>query len=161
MMISNVRGTFSGLKGTISFDPANPAASGIQAEIEINTLDTKDEKRDAHLKSTDFFEVEKYPTMTFASTQVEKLGDTEYRVTGDLTLHGVTKPVVLTVEDVAPESKDPWGNLRIAANAKTKLNRKDFGLTWSAPLEAGGVLIGDEVKIELDIQAVKEAAAAA
>lgn len=161
MMISNVRGSFRGVKGTVSFDPNNLAASGIQAEIDVSTISTADDARDAHLKSADFLDVQRYPTMTFASTQVEKLGDQDYRVTGNLTLHGVTKPVVLTVEDVADEAKDPWGNVRVAATAKGKLSRKEFGLNWNAALETGGVLVGDEVKVELDIQAIKEAAAAA
>lgn len=161
LMISNVRGAFRSVKGSITFDPNNPAASGIEAEIDVNTISTLDENRDAHLKSADFFDVQNYPTMKFQSRLVEKLGDGEYKVTGDLTLHGVTKEVVLTVDEVSPETADPWGNIRIAASARGKLSRKDFGLTWSAPLETGGVVVGDEVKIELDIQAVKQAAAAA
>jgi polyisoprenoid-binding protein YceI len=161
MMISNVRGTFKGVKGTISYDPDSPASSGITAEIEVNSINTQDESRDTHLKSPDFFDSAQYPTMSYVSKQVEKIGDGEFRVTGDLTLHGVTKPVVLTIDEVAPESKDPWGNIRIAASAKGKLNRKDFGLVWNSALETGGLLIGDEVKIEMDLQAVKQAVAAA
>jgi polyisoprenoid-binding protein YceI len=161
LMISNVRGTFKGVKGTVTYDPDSLAASGITADIDVSTINTQDEGRDAHLKGADFFETEKYPTMKFVSKQIEKIGDGEFRVTGDLTLHGVTKPVVLSIDEVAPESKDPWGNIRIAASAKGKINRKDFGLTWSAPLEAGGVVVGDDVKIELDVQAVKQASTAA
>lgn len=161
MMISNVRGTFTGVKGTISFDPQNVQASGIQAEIDVSSVNTGDANRDTHLKSADFFDVAQYPTMTFVSTQVEKIGDSEYRVTGNLTLHGVTKPVVLTIDEVADEAKDPWGNVRIAAAAKGKINRKDFGLNWSAALETGGVLVGDEVNMEFDVQAIKQSAAAA
>jgi polyisoprenoid-binding protein YceI len=161
MMISNVRGTFKGVKGTVSYDPDNLSASGISAEIDVSSINTQDEGRDAHLKGGDFFETEKYPHMTFVSKKVEKVGDGEFRVEGNLTLHGVTKPVVLTIDEVAPESKDPWGNIRIAASAKGKINRKDFGLNWSAPLETGGVLVGDDVKIELDVQAVKQASTAA
>lgn len=161
MMISNVRGSFRDVKGTVSFDPENVAASGIQAEIDVSTIHTGDDTRDAHLKSPDFLDVARYSTMNFVSTQVEKIGDQEYRVTGNLTLHGVTKPVVLTVEDVADEAKDPWGNVRIAATAKGKISRKEFGLNWNAALETGGVLVGDDVKIELDIQAIKQAAVAA
>jgi polyisoprenoid-binding protein YceI len=161
MMISNVRGAFQAVKGTIVFDPVNPAASSIRAEIDVNTVTTLDAKRDEHLKSPDFFDVATYPTITFVSTKIEKKGDDEYKVTGDLTVHGVTKQIVLSVDDVSPEATDPYGNIRVGASVKTKINRKDFGLTWSAPLETGGVLIGDEVKIEMDIQAIKAQAAAA
>lgn len=161
LMISNVRGGFRGVKGTISFDPDNLAASGIQAEIDVSTITTGDDTRDTHLKSPDFFDVAQYPTMSFASTEVEKIGDQEYRATGNLTIHGVTKPVVLKIEEVADEARDPWGNVRIAATAKGKISRKDFGLNWNAVLETGGVLVGDDVKIELDVQAIKAAAAAA
>ena len=160
MMISNVRGAFSGVKGTIEFDPDNLNQSKAEADIDLNTINTFDEKRDAHLRSADFFEVEKYPTMRFVSRKIEKSGD-GFRVTGDLTLHGVTKEVVLTVDEVGPEGKDPWGNTRVGASVRGKVNRKDFGLTWTAPLEAGGVLVGDDVKIEIEVQAVKVQAAAA
>jgi polyisoprenoid-binding protein YceI len=155
MMVSNVRGAFSGVKGTIVHDTDSPANSSIECEIDVSSLNTLDEKRDAHLKSADFFETEKYPTMKFVSTKVEKVGDDEYKITGDLTIHGVTKQTVLTIDEVSPEGKDPWGNTRIGASAKGKINRKDFGLSWSAPLETGGVLVGDEVKLELDIEAIK------
>jgi polyisoprenoid-binding protein YceI len=161
MMVSNVRGTFKGVKGTIVHDSANPANSSIQAEIDVNTINTNDETRDGHLKSAEFFDLEKYPTITFVSKKVEKTGENEYKATGDLTIHGVTKETVLTVDEVSGEGKDPWGNVRIGASAKGKLNRKDFGLVWSAPLETGGVLIGDEVKLEFDIEAVKAQSAAA
>ncbi len=161
MMISNVRGTFSGVKGTIVYDPDNLAQSGIRADIDVNSINTNDEKRDAHLKSADFFDAAQFSTIQFASTQIEKLGEGEFRVTGDLTIHGVTKPAVLTVDEVAPETKDPWGNIRTAASVKGKINRKDFGLTWNAPLETGGILVGDDVKIEIDVQAVKAQSAAA
>jgi polyisoprenoid-binding protein YceI len=160
-MVSNVRGTFSGVKGAIVHDAANPANSSIQAEIEVNSINTNDQNRDTHLKSADFFELEKYPTINFVSTSIEKTGENEYKATGNLTLHGVTKPVVLTVDEVSPEGKDPWGNTRIGASAKGKINRKDFGLVWSAPLETGGVLIGEDVKLEFDIEAVKAQGAAA
>lgn len=155
MMVSNVRGHFTGVKGTIVHDTENPANSSIEAEIDVSSLNTADESRDAHLKSADFFELDKYPTIKFVSKKFEKTGTNEYKVTGDLTIHGVTKQTVLTVDEVSPEGKDPWGNTRIGASAKGKVNRKDFGLTWSAPLETGGVLVGDEVRLEFDIQAVK------
>jgi polyisoprenoid-binding protein YceI len=161
MMVSNVRGAFTGVKGAIVHDAANPANSSIDAEIDVNTINTNDVNRDAHLKTAEFFDVEKYPTMKFVSKKVEKTGDNEYKATGDLTIHGVTKQVVLTVDEVSPEGKDPWGNTRIGASAKGKINRKDFGLTWTAALETGGVLVGDEVKLEFDIEAIKAQPAAA
>ncbi len=161
MMVSNVRGAFKGVTGSIVHDAANPANSRIDAEIDVRSINTNDEKRDEHLKSADFFETDKYPTMKFVSKKVEKTGESEYKATGDLTLHGVTKEVVLTVDEVSPEGKDPWGNTRIGASAKGKINRKDFGLSWSAPLETGGVLVGDDVKLDLEIQAVKAQSAKA
>ncbi len=161
MMISNVRGGFSGVKGTVVYDPDNLTESGIRAEIDVNSINTLDEKRDAHLKTPDFFDVEHYPTITFVSKQVEKLSDGEFNVTGDLTIHGVTKETVLKVDEVSPEGKDPWGNMRTGASAKAKVSRKDFGLVWNAPLETGGILIGEDVKLEFDIELVKAQAASA
>jgi polyisoprenoid-binding protein YceI len=161
MMISNVRGGFSGVKGTITYDPDDLTQSGIRAEIDVKSINTLDEKRDAHLKTADFFDVERFPSINFVSTQIEKLSDAEYNVTGDLTIHGVTKPTVLKVEEVSPEGKDPWGNIRVGASAKAKVSRKDFGLVWNAPMETGGLLIGDDVKLEFDIEMVKTQAAAA
>jgi polyisoprenoid-binding protein YceI len=155
LMVSNVRGTFTGVKGTVNYDPANPAATSVDAVIDVNTLNTNDEKRDGHLKSPDFFDAAQYPEMTFQGTQVEKESDSEFKVTGNLTLHGVTKPVVLKVEDVSSEAKDPWGGTRIGATAKTKIKRSDFGLNWNAALETGGFVIGDEVKIEFELEFVK------
>ena len=157
LMISNVRGAFTGVKGTVVYDPDDPGGSNIRAEIDVNSIDTRDENRDKHLKTADFFDVEKYPTMTFASTKVERTGENEYKVTGDLTLHGVTKPVALNVEEVSPETKDPWGNYRMGASAKGKVNRKDFGLAFNAPLETGGVMLGDDVKLEFDLEVVRAA----
>jgi polyisoprenoid-binding protein YceI len=156
-MVSNVRGTFTGVKGTVNYDPANPAATTIEAVIDVNTINTNDEKRDGHLKSPDFLDTAQYPVMKFQDTEVKKDGDSEFKVTGDLTLHGVTKPVVLKVDEVSSESKDPWGGTRIGATVTTKLKRSDFGLTWNAALETGGFMIGDDVKIELDLEFVKAA----
>jgi len=161
LMVSNVRGSFSGVKGSVTIDPAQPERGSVEAEIDVNTIGTNDEKRDAHLKSPDFFDAAQYPKMTFRSTKVEKTGSDSYRVTGDLTLHGVTKPVTLDVEDVTEEAKDPWGSTRIGASAKGKLKRSDFGLTCNAPLEAGGFMVGDEVKLEFDLQLVRAQNAAA
>ena len=155
LMISNVRGDFKSVKGTVVYDPENLADSSIQAEIDVDTLNTRDEKRDAHVKSADFFNVEKYPSILFKSSKVERTGDGEFNVTGGLTIMGVTKEVVLKVEGPSEEAKDPWGNLRVGASATTKIKRSDFGLTWNAALETGGVMLGDEVKIELDLELIK------
>jgi polyisoprenoid-binding protein YceI len=155
LMISTVRGNFSGVKGTVTHDPESPAATTIEAEIDVNTVSTNDEKRDGHLKTADFFDVEKYPVMTFKSTKVTSGTSSEYTIVGDLTLHGVTKPVVLEVEEVAEQAKDPWGFTRLGVTAKGKVKRSEFNLVWNAPLETGGVVISDDVKIEFDIQLVK------
>jgi polyisoprenoid-binding protein YceI len=157
LMISNVRGEFSGLSGTIVFDPKNSANSKINATIDATTINTREPQRDAHLKSADFFDVEKYPTITFASTKVASAGLGEWKVTGNLTIHGVTKEIVLTVEGPAAEIKDPWGNSKTGASASAKINRKDFGLMWNAALETGGVVVGDEVSINLDLELTKQA----
>ena len=155
MMMSNGRGTFTGVSGTVTYDDANPSASAIEAVIDVSTVNTYDEKRDGHLKTAEFFDVEQYPRMTFRSTNVEKKGANEFEVTGDLTLHGVTKPVVLAVEEVSGEQQDPWGSTRIGASAKGKIKRSEFGLTWNAALEAGGVMVGDDVKLDFELQMVK------
>lgn len=161
LMVSNVRGSFSGVKGTVEYDSENPSAGSIEAEIDAATLNTNDAQRDAHVKSADFLDAAQFPAFTFRSTNVKKTGDGEFDVTGNLTIHGVTKPVTLKVEDVSSETKDPWGNTRIGASAKAKIKRSDFGLTWNAPLEAGGVLVGDDVKLEFELQFVKAQSAAA
>jgi polyisoprenoid-binding protein YceI len=157
MMITNVRGEFSKVSGAVKFDPANPAASSITADIDVNSISTREPDRDKHLKSADFFDAANYPTIRFQSKQVEPEGTGRYRVTGDLTIRGVTREVVLRVEGPTAEAKDPWGNLRRGAEATAKINRKDFGLTWNQALEAGGVLVGDEVEISLEIELIKAA----
>jgi polyisoprenoid-binding protein YceI len=154
LMVSNVRGEFTKVSGTIQFDPQNPAASTVQASIDATSINTRDDQRDGHLKSADFLDVEKFPTIAFKSTKIEARGDGG-KITGDLTIHGVTRPITLTVEGPSQEIKDPWGNQRIGASATAKLSRKDFGLTWNAALETGGVMVGDEVKITLDLEAVR------
>jgi polyisoprenoid-binding protein YceI len=156
LMVTNVRGEFSGVTGTVQFDLENPANSKVEAKIDVNTIQTRDAQRDAHLKSADFFDVEKFPTITFVSKNVSKNASDDYAVTGDLTIHGVTKEVVLDVEEVTPEAKDPWGNVKAGAAAKTKINRKDFGLVWNVGLETGGVLVGEDVQIHLDLQLLKQ-----
>jgi polyisoprenoid-binding protein YceI len=155
MMISNVKGSFNGLSGTLIEDPADPTRSTVEASVDISTINTGDPQRDAHLKSADFFEHEKHPMMTFRSTKVEKKGEREYAVSGDLTLHGVSKTVTFSVDGPSAPGKDPWGNTRIGLSATTKINRKDFGLSWNAALETGGILVGEEVQISLDVQFIK------
>ena len=156
LMVANVKGEFNGISGTVVIDSDNPANTKIDATIDVKSVHTRDEQRDTHLKSGDFFDVEKYPTMTFVSTKIDRKGVGEYKVTGDLTLHGVTKSIVLDVEGPAPEAKDPWGNIRTGVSATTKLNRAEFGLVWNAALETGGVLVGEEVQISLELELIRK-----
>ena len=155
MMIANVKGKFSGIQGTLHLDEADPARSSVEASIPMETVFTGDAQRDTHLKSPDFFHCEKHPEMTFKSTKIEVRGPGELAVTGDLSLHGVTKPVTFEVDGPTPPGKDPWGNTRVGLEATTKINRKDFGLTWNAALETGGVLVGEDVAITLDVEFIK------
>ena len=155
MMISNVKGSFSNLSGVLNEDPVDHRQSTVEAWIDVSTLSTGDAQRDGHLKGGDFFEVEKFPTMTFKSLSVKKIGQDEHAVTGNLTLHGITRQVTFAVEGPSAPGKDPWGNTRIGLLATTKINRKDFGLAWNAALETGGVLVGEDVTITLDVQFVK------
>jgi polyisoprenoid-binding protein YceI len=157
LMISNVRGEFQKLSGSASYDPSKPAATKLEATIEVASINTREPQRDAHLKSADFFDVEKYPTITFVSKRATRSNTTSdgLELVGDLTIHGTTREVALDVSDITPEHKDPWGNLRIGATASTKIKRSDFGMTWNAALEAGGVLVGDEVKIHLEVELLK------
>ena len=156
MMIAKVHGGFEKMSGTLTYDKANPSKSSVQVAIEAASINTREPQRDTHLRSPDFFDVEKYPTITFKSTRVEG-SDGELKVIGDLTIHGVTQQVTLDVEGPSDEMKDPWGNIKIGASGTTKIKRKDFGLTWNAALEAGGFLVGDDVTISLDVQFVKQA----
>jgi polyisoprenoid-binding protein YceI len=155
MMISNVKGKFTGLIGTLKLNEGDIAESSIEASIPVGTVNTGDDQRDGHLKSGDFFDVEKFPSMTFASTKVVRDGEGELKVTGDMTLHGVTRQVTFAVEGPSQPSKDPWGNMRIGLSASAKINRKDFGLSWNATLETGGVLVGEDVTISLDVEFIK------
>jgi polyisoprenoid-binding protein YceI len=155
MMISNVKGKFTGLSGTLILNEADPTASKSEASIPVDTLTTGDDQRDAHLKGPDFFDAEKFPTMTFKSLSVRLAGSGEHEVTSEITIHGVTKVVKLAIEGPSAPAKDPWGNTRIGLSATGKINRKDFGLNWNAALETGGVLVGEEVVIMLDVQFVK------
>lgn len=156
MMIAKVHGAFEKLSGTLMLDHTAIEKSVVDITIEAASINTREAARDTHLKSADFFDVEKFPTITFKSKSVS--GSTgELKVTGDLTIHGVTKEVVLEVEGPSAELKDPWGNIKIGASATTKIKRKDFGLTWNAAIEAGGVLVGDDVNITLEVQFTKKA----
>jgi len=155
MMISNVKGTFSGLKGVLTLDEADPANSTVKASVDVSTVNTGDPQRDGHLKSADFFDTEKYPEMVFKATGVKVTGPGEHAVSGDLTLHGVTKPVTFAVDGPSLPGKDPWGNTKIGLTATTKINRKDFGLGWNSALETGGVLVGEDVTITLEVQFIK------
>ena len=161
MMVTNVRGEFQKVSGTVQFDAAAPEKSAIDVVIEVASVSTRDAQRDTHLKSADFFDVENHPLMTFKSKSIKAKGAGHYALTGDLTIRGATHEVTLDVEGPSPEHKDPWGMTRIGASASTKIKRSDFGLKWNAALETGGVLVGDEVKIELDVELIKEAAASA
>jgi len=156
MMIANVRGEFAKVSGSFAYDSENPANSTIDAVIDVASLRTNDSDRDQHLKSADFFDLEKYPQITFRSKSVQP-EDGELLVRGDLTIHGVTREIPLRVEGPTPEAKDPWGNIRVGATATGKINRKDFGLGWNVALEAGGVLVGEEIKISIDVQGVRKA----
>ncbi len=155
MMISHVKGSFSSLSGTLSLDETDYTHSKVEVDIPVASLTTGDPQRDGHLKSPDFFEAERFPAITFKSTNIDSKGGADYAVSGDLTIHGVTKSVTLAVEDVSEPSKDPWGNNRIGLSASTKINRKDFGLTWNSALESGGVLVGEDVAINLEVQFIK------
>jgi polyisoprenoid-binding protein YceI len=155
MMISNVKGQFQKTSGTIATNGSDPASAKIDATIDATSIDTRVEKRDAHLKSPAFLDVDKFPTITFKSTKVEADGPNKWKVTGDLTLHGVTKPVVLDVEGSGPPIQ-VMGNTRAGASATTKIKRGDFGLTWNQALEGGGVMVGDEVAISIDVEAIKK-----
>lgn len=148
-MISNVHGTFREATGTMEIDDKDASKSQVHVEIKMASIDTRNDKRDGHLKSPDFFDVAKYPTMTFKSTKVKK-GHEHTEVTGDLTLHGVTKSVTLKVEGPSKPIKDPFGMTRAGVSASGKLNRKDFGLKWSQTIEAGGMLVGDEISLQID-----------
>ncbi len=160
MVISKVRGHFTQFSGTLDLDEARPQAPKLEAKVQTASVNTNDAQRDGHLKSADFFDVEKYPEMTYKSSAVEVVDKNHFRVQGQLTLHGVTKPVTLDVE-YAGHGRDPWGGDRAGFTATAGINRKDFGLNWNQALEAGGVLVSDQVEITLEIQAVAAQAKAA
>jgi len=155
LMVSNVKGSFDKHSGTVDINDKDITKSKVNVTIDTNSINTNVQKRDEHLRSAEFFDVAKYPTMTFASKKVAKNGKNKLKVTGDLTLHGVTREVVLAVDGLSQESKDPWGNIRVGATASTSINRKDFGLVWNKTLETGGVAVGEEVNITLEIEMIK------
>jgi len=155
MMIANVKGHFSRVSGVLIRDESDPAKDRVEATIEAASIETRDEQRDGHLKSPDFFDVEKFPTLHFKSTDIRVVGKEELSVEGDLTIRAVTRKVRFAVEGPTPPAKDPWGNTRIGVSASTKISRKDFGLTWNVALETGGILVGDDITITLDAQFVK------
>lgn len=155
MMISNVRGRFEAFTGTVEFDQQNPANSSVDVQIEAASINTRESQRDNHLRSADFFDAETYPYLTFKSKKVEVVDDSHGRITGDLTIHGVTKEVVLDTE-FNGMSQSPWGFSSAGFSATTKINRKDWGLEWNMALETGGVLVSDEIKINIDIEIIEE-----
>jgi polyisoprenoid-binding protein YceI len=155
MMITNVRGEFKKFAGEVVIDAENPGGSSVAATVEIGSIHTREEQRDAHLRSADFFDAEKFPTMRFTSKRVTRTSD-GYDVVGDLTIRDQTREVVLAVEDVTGEQADPWGNTRIGASAKTKIRRSEFGITWNPLLELGGAMVGDEVTINVEVSLVKQ-----
>lgn len=155
MMFSTVRGHFNVLSGKLDIDEEHPENSWVEAQVDVTSVDTRSEQRDGHLRSPDFFDAEKYPTLTFKSTKVERVSGDQYRVLGDLTMHGVTKPVVFNAE-YHGQGKNPWGMQVAGLSAKTKINRKEWGLNWNAPLETGGVLVSEDVNIEIDLEAINK-----
>jgi|SRR5690606_4822401 len=154
-MITKVRGSFNEVDGSGFFDAANPENSNLSLTIKAASIDTRNEDRDNHLRSNDFFDMEKYPEITFRSTKVEAKGDSVYTVTGDLTMKDVTKSISFDLELSGP-ARDPFGNDRIGLEGSTVVNRKDWGITWNAPLEAGGVLVGEKVTLEFEVSAIKQ-----
>jgi polyisoprenoid-binding protein YceI len=153
LAVSKVHGTFGKVSGKVSYDPKNIAATKIDARVGVTSVDTDEDKRDAHLRSPEFFDVAKFPEMTFVSTSVKNVQPNgAFDIVGDLTIHGVTKETTFKVTPFSAEVKDPWGNLKVGTSATAKINRKDFGLVWNKALEAGGLLVGEEVEILLDVE---------
>ncbi|MEU0028327.1 YceI family protein [Streptomyces sp. NPDC006335] len=155
-MVTNVKGKFNDFSGSLHLDGADPSASTASIDVKMDSIDTGSEDRDGHLKSADFFKIEEFPTMTFRSTKAEALGDEDYRITGDLTILGTTKPLTIDLE-FNGAAKDPFGNERVGFEGKAEIKRSEWGLTWNAALETGGVLISDKIKLTFDISAIKNA----
>ncbi|MBI4405776.1 MAG: YceI family protein [Deltaproteobacteria bacterium] len=154
MMVSHVSGTISGFKGTVSGDEKEPAKTKVNVTLDVATINTDNTKRDDHLKSAEFFDAAKYPTISFKSKKMIKSGE-KWTVVGDLTMHGVTKEITLKDVELSPVVKDPWGHQRRGLTARTSLNRKDFGITWNKTMDGGGLLIGETVDITIDAEATK------
>ena len=159
LAISTVRGAFSKVTGAVIFDDKDVSKSSVDVAIDVSTVDTREPNRDKDLRSDHFFDVAQYPTITFKSKKVEQAGTGKLKITGDLTIHGVTKEVVLDVDGPTAPVKDPWGNQRVAVNATTKINRQDFGVKWNATMDNGGVVVGDEVSINIDAEMIQKNAA--
>jgi polyisoprenoid-binding protein YceI len=159
LAISTVRGAFSKVTGTVIFDDKDVSKSSVDVTIDVSTVDTREPNRDKDLRSDHFFDVAQYPTMTFKSKKVEQAGTGKLKITGDLTIHGVTKEVVLDVDGPSAPVKDPWGNQRVAVNATTKINRQDYGVKWNATMDNGGVVVGDDVAINIDAEMIQKNAA--
>lgn len=156
MMVSWTRGSFGKYDGSVTYTPGQPESLAVDVTIQMKSVDTDNKQRDDHLKSPDFFDVAKFPTMTFKSTSAKAGKDGAIELVGDLTLHGITKSVTLDVEPISDVMKDPWGNTKVGTSATTKINRTDFGLSWNKALETGGVIVGEEVRITLDIELNKK-----
>ncbi|HLO04653.1 MAG TPA: YceI family protein [Symbiobacteriaceae bacterium] len=156
MMIATVKGRFNKVEGTLQFDPANLAAATFEGKIEVASIDTRDAQRDGHLRTGDFFDAENHPYITFTNTKVTEVDGNEFKLVGDLTIRGVTKTITLAGE-FAGTNVDPWGNTKAGFTATAKVNRKDFGVNWNAILEAGGVMVSDEVKLTLELEFNKQA----
>jgi len=156
LMVSNVKGDFTKSKGVVTIDDKDITNLKVEVTIDAASVNTDNAKREEHLRSGDFFDVAKYPTITFVSKKVIKDGPDRLKVIGDLTIHGITKEITVDVEGPTPEVKDPWGGFRRGATATTRINRKDFGLTWNRALETGGVVVGDEVNIYVEVELVKK-----
>jgi polyisoprenoid-binding protein YceI len=156
LMISNVRGEFTKLSGSALINPGDPAKSAVEVTIESASINTREPQRDEHLRSPDFFDVANFPTLTFRSKRIEAHGADNFKLTGDLTIHGVTKEVTFDLEGPTPSVKDPWGNIRAGITASAKINRKDYGLVWNTITEAGGLTVGDEVKITIEAELIQQ-----
>jgi polyisoprenoid-binding protein YceI len=156
LMISNVRGEFQKVSGSVIFDPAKPEATKVRAELEAASISTREPQRDAHLRSADFFDAENHPLLTFESTSVRRADKGGLELVGNLSIRGTTREVVLAIEGPTPEQIDPWGNVRVGVSASTKIKRSDFKMTWNTVLEAGGVVVGEDINIHLDVELIKQ-----
>jgi polyisoprenoid-binding protein YceI len=156
LMVSTVRGHMGRVSGTVTVDDADPTRSIVEATIDATGIDTREPKRDDHLRGPDFLDTAKYPTITFKSKQIQRVDDTHYKITGDLTMHGVTREIVLDAEGSPTPMKDPFGNTKLGGVVKTRLNRQDFGIAWSKALDGGGVVVGDDVDVTIDVELTKQ-----